>query len=131
MVGRPANEEENAPMPIYEYMCRSCKKRSSLLVLNYRNPLSASCRHCGSLELDRVMSRFAAPKSEEARIESLAESADLDGLDEQDPQSMARFMQKMKREMGEDFGDDLDMDAMMEQESPMDQTGESGDGDSE
>lgn len=64
-------------------------------------------------------------------MESLAESADLDGLDEQDPQSMARFMRKMKREMGEDFGDDLDMDAMMEQESPMDQTGESGDSDSE
>ncbi|MCA1958144.1 MAG: zinc ribbon domain-containing protein [Nitrospira sp.] len=118
-------------MPIYEYVCRSCKKRSSLLVLNYRNQPSASCRHCGGLELDRVMSRFAAPKSEEARMESLAESADLNGLDEQDPQSMARFMQKMKREMGEDFGDDLDMDAMMDQETPMDQNGGSDDSDSE
>lgn len=118
-------------MPIYEYVCRSCQKRSSLLVLNYRNPLSASCRHCGGLELDRVMSRFAAPKSEEARMESLVESADLDGLDEQDPQSMERFMRKMKHEIGEDFDDEMDMETMMNQEHTPDQDEELGESDSE
>jgi hypothetical protein len=54
------------------------------------------------------MSRFAAPKSEEARLESLADPSSFGDVDENDPQSMARFMKKMGREMGEDVGDDLD-----------------------
>jgi hypothetical protein len=54
------------------------------------------------------MSRFAAPKSEEARIEALADPSQFGDLDENDPKSMARLMKKMGREMGEDFGDDLD-----------------------
>jgi len=53
------------------------------------------------------MSRFASPKSEEARLEALGDPGNLAGLDENDPQSMARFMKKMGEEMGEDLGDDL------------------------
>jgi hypothetical protein len=54
------------------------------------------------------MSRFSAPKSEEARLEALADPSHLSGLDENDPQSMARFMKKMGEEMGEDVGDDVE-----------------------
>ena len=54
------------------------------------------------------MSRFAAPKSEEARMEALADPSKLADLDENDPRSMARFMKKMGKEMGEDLGGDLD-----------------------
>lgn len=100
-------------MPIYEYLCRACGKRCSVLVLNLRNPPPAGCRHCGSSQLDRLLSRFAAPKSEETRLESLADPGNLGGVDEHDPRSVARFMKKMGEEMGEDVGDD--MEAMMEQ----------------
>lgn len=54
------------------------------------------------------MSRFAAPKSEEARMEALADPGKYGDLDEKDPQSMARMMKRMGEEMGEDFGEDLD-----------------------
>lgn len=54
------------------------------------------------------MSRFAAPKSEEARMESLADPSKWSGLDENDPKSVAKFMKKMGKEMGEDLGDDFD-----------------------
>jgi hypothetical protein len=63
--------------------------------------------------MDRLLSRFASPKSEEARLESLADPGNLGGLDENDPQSVARFMRKMGQEMGEDVSED--MEAMMEQ----------------
>jgi hypothetical protein len=63
--------------------------------------------------VDRLLSRFAAPKSEEARLESLADPGNLGGLDENDPQSVARLMKKMGEEMGEDVGDDVE--AMMDQ----------------
>lgn len=98
-------------MPIYEYLCQDCRKRCSILVLNLRNPAPARCRHCGSSQVDRLLSRFAAPKSEEARLDSLADPGNLGGLDENDPQSVARFMKKMGEEMGEDVGD---VDAMMD-----------------
>ena len=100
-------------MPIYEYLCQTCHKRSSLLILSLRNPQPIQCRHCGGAALDRLLSRFASPKSEEARLESLTDSSNLGGLDEDDPQSVARFMKKMGKEMGEDAGHD--MEAMMEQ----------------
>lgn len=54
------------------------------------------------------MSRFATVKSEEARLESLADPSSLGDLDENDPSSVARFMKKMGRELGEDLGDDFD-----------------------
>jgi hypothetical protein len=54
------------------------------------------------------MSRFAAPKSEDARLESLADPSNFGNLDENDPQSMARWMKKMGREMGEDVGEDFE-----------------------
>jgi putative FmdB family regulatory protein len=95
-------------MPIYEYRCKECGKRSSLLVLSISNPPPPACKHCRSAKLERVMSRFAAPKSEEARLESLADPSKFGGLDENDPKSMAQFMKKVGREMGEDFGDDFD-----------------------
>jgi putative FmdB family regulatory protein len=100
-------------MPIYEYQCHDCRKRSTVLILSLRNPSPVSCTHCGSAHMERLLSRFAAPKSEEARLESLADPGNLGGMDENDPRSMARFMKKMGDEMGEDLSADLD--AMMDQ----------------
>jgi hypothetical protein len=56
------------------------------------------------------MSRFAAPKSEEARMQSLADDDALAGLDEQDPASVERLMKHMGNEMGEEFTDDIPQD---------------------
>lgn len=43
-------------------------------------------------------------RSEESRLEGLADPSSLSGLDENDPRSLARFMRKMGQEMGEDLG---------------------------
>lgn len=94
-------------MPIYEYRCLACGKRSSVLVLSISTPASVACTHCKSEKLERMLSRFAAPKSEDARLESLADPSNFGDLDENDPQSMARFMKKMGQEMGEDFDGDV------------------------
>lgn len=111
-------------MPIYEYLCRACGKRCSILVLNLRNPPPADCRHCGNLQVDRLLSRFATPKSEEARLASLTDSDNLGEFDESDPRSAARFIKRMGEEMGEDVGDD--MEAMMEQSGDSVEIGENG-----
>jgi len=67
-----------------------------------------TCHRCGGHELDRLMSRFAMVRSEEDRLDSLADPGNLGDLDENDPKSMARWMKKMGREMGDDLGEDFD-----------------------
>jgi len=94
-------------MPLYEYRCLDCKQRSTVLVLSLANQAPAACSHCTSTRVERILSRFASPKSEEARLEALTDPSNLAGLDENDPQSMARFMKTMGEEVGEDLGDDL------------------------
>ncbi len=95
-------------MPIYEYYCRKCKRKMSFLVLNPSN-FRPVCKYCRSDDLEQLFSRFATPKSEESRIESLADPSNFSGLDENDPGSVARWMKKMGKELGEDFsGEEID-----------------------
>jgi len=80
----------------------------SFLVLSAATSLPV-CKFCNSEELEQLYSRFAMPKSEESRLESLADPANFSGLDENDPASVARWMKKMGKELGDDFGgEDID-----------------------
>ena len=72
------------------------------------------CDRCGSRRADRLLSRFAMPKSDEARMQSLADPSALSGIDESDPQSVGRWMRKMGKEMGEEVGGE-DLDAMVDE----------------
>jgi hypothetical protein len=73
------------------------------------------------------MSRFATPKSEDARLEAAADPSQFGDLDENDPGSVARFVKRMGEEMGEDLGDDLDA-AMDEASGSGDDGANIGDG---
>src|SRR5215470_8854716 len=95
-------------MPIYEYECQDCRRRVSLLVRSLASAEAPRCPRCGSAGLSRLMSRFATPKSEDARLEAAADSSLHGDLDENDPRSVARFVKRMGEEMGEDLGDDLE-----------------------
>jgi putative FmdB family regulatory protein len=103
-------------MPIYEFFCRSCRRKMSYLVLNATS-FHPECRFCKGDDLERLFSRFASPKSEESRLESLTDPSSFSGLDENDPGSVARWMKKMGRELGDDFSEDFsgdDIDQMAE-----------------
>ena len=114
-------------MPIYEYECDRCHRRSSVLTLRVSERVKPVCNHCGATAMHRLMSRFAMPKSEEARMDAMANPAALSGLDENDPKSVARLMRKMGKEMGEEFGGAEFDEAVDELESGGDLGGEDGD----
>ena len=97
-------------MPIFEYLCRSCRKKTTALVLIRARESEVRCKHCGGADLEKLWSRFASPKSEEARLDALSDPSAFAGLDENDPKSVARWMKKMGREMGEEAGEDFDED---------------------
>lgn len=106
-------------MPIYEYHCHDCRRRVSLLVLSVSKPGTPHCPRCGGERLTRLMSRFATLKSEEDRLEAMADPSRLGDLDENDPRSVARWMKRMGSELGEDLGEDFDaaVDEAMEEEA--------------
>jgi len=95
-------------MPIYEFECLDCHRKTTALVMVRARIDEVRCKKCGSANLEKLFSRFAMPKSEEARLESLADPSAMGNIDENDPASVARFMKKMGQEMGEDLGEDID-----------------------
>jgi putative FmdB family regulatory protein len=105
-------------MPIYEYMCPTCQGRFQKLVRGFDDPPGLACPRCNSLEVKRAVSRFATLKSEDARVEALADPSNFAGLDESDPRSIARWAKRLGKELGEDAGEDWDevVDSMLEEE---------------
>ena len=105
-------------MPIYEYQCKDCGKISEFLLIKTDEAFIPQCKRCKSKKMSRVLSKVRVIRSEESRMESLADPSKWGGLDEKDPKSMAKWMKKMGKEMGEEMGEDVDqmMDEAMEEE---------------
>ena len=94
-------------MPIYEYKCEKCGKVASVFVRGFSVSIVPKCPICGSDDLRKLVSRFSVVKSEESRLDDLADSGAFGDIDENDPRSVARWAKRMSREMGEDLGDDF------------------------
>jgi putative FmdB family regulatory protein len=119
-------------MPIYEYECEKCRKRTSFLTTRVSEKIEAKCRHCGSPRMNRLMSRFAMPRSEESRLYQLADPSRFSDVDEKDPRSVAKMMRNLGKEMGDEFGGQEFDEAIDEMESgggPDDDSGSGGDED--
>jgi len=102
-------------MPIYEYRCEDCGKVSEFLLIRTDEASRIQCKRCKSKKLSRVLSRVRVIRSEESRLESLADPSKWGGLDENDPKSMAKWMKRMGKELGEDMDMD-EMEQAMEEE---------------
>jgi putative FmdB family regulatory protein len=109
-------------MPIYEYHCESCQRRVSVWVRRMGDD-AERCPRCGGATLTRLVSRFAFARGDEARFDRLADDAALAGVDENDPKSVARFMKRMGKELGEEAGPEFEQ-AMNELESGRSDTGD-------
>lgn len=105
-------------MPIYEYTCGNCKRKVSLFFPNFSAAESRTasgenrCPRCGSPDLTRLMSRFYSIRSTGEDFDEMSEEPDqlFQGLDEDDPRSVARWARRMKDSMGEelDMGPEFD-----------------------
>lgn len=115
-------------MPIYEYRCADCRKKTTVVTLSVSAAIDPVCSHCGGRNLTKLVSRVAIKKSEESRLEGLTDPSSLAGLDENDPKSVARWMKKMGKEMGGEAGEDFDeeVDKAMEEAGEENEAGEGG-----
>lgn len=96
-------------MPIYEYGCYDCRKRVNIFFRTFSDVERKTpvCPRCQGTKLKRLVSRVAVLRSEENRLESLADPSNFSDLDENDPKSMGRWMRKMGSELGEDLGSEF------------------------
>jgi len=95
-------------MPTYQYRCLNCKRRFDVYMsYSEYGSKSITCPHCASDQVQRRIGRIRFARSEESRLDSLADPSSLDGL-EDDPRALGQMMRKMSREMGEDMGPEFD-----------------------
>ncbi len=101
-------------MPIYEYVCLDCRKRVSVFFRTFSeaSDAAARCPICEGAHLRRLVSRVAVLKSEDSRLDAMADPSFMAGLENEDPRALAGFMRKMSDEMGEPL--DAEMTEMVD-----------------
>jgi len=123
-------------MPFYQYHCLNCRRRfETFMSYSEYGSKAVHCPNCASDQVRRRIGRVRVARSEESRLEDLADPGNLAGL-EDDPKALGRMMRKMSREMGEDMGPEFDdvIDRLESGQSPeeiekaMPELGEDGGG---
>ena len=110
-------------MPTYDYICNNCNQRFDVFMTfsEYgRKPVL--CSHCNSKNVRRRVTKVRIAKSEETRMDHMADDfSGFEGL-EDDPKAMGQMMRKMGKEMGEELPPEFDevVDRLESGQSPED-----------
>jgi putative FmdB family regulatory protein len=95
-------------MPNYEYRCMSCRRRFDVFMsFQDYGTKPVTCPHCQSVNIQRKIGRVRFARSDNTRMESLADPSNLAGL-EDDPRALGRMMRQMSSETGEEMGPEFD-----------------------
>lgn len=94
-------------MPVYEFLCSGCGRRYAVLVGMTAEPDDDRCPHCGAAPARKLVSRFRRGRSEDERLDEVADRLERMG----EPES-PREMREVARELGaaldEDMADELE-----------------------
>jgi putative FmdB family regulatory protein len=95
-------------MPNYDYRCKDCHKRFQVFQAysEYGNKV-ITCTICGSTHVMRIINRVRTLRSDDSRMEHMADPSQFAGLDE-DPRAMGKMMRQMGKDVGEDIGPEFD-----------------------
>ena len=95
-------------MPIYEYVCRQCGRKSSVfykVMPSDGGGAAQACSHCGSKETERAVSKVAYVRSTQSRHEASGDP-DAPGYDYwRDPSNIGRWTEKRLAEEGVEMPD--------------------------
>ena len=91
-------------MPIYEYRCGACGRKVTLLVGVVAEASDEECSFCGSLELTKLVSKFRRGRTEDDRVDEMADRLETLGEPES-PGAMRELVKEMGKAMDEDYSD--------------------------
>ncbi len=109
-------------MPVYAYRCQDCQRKFAIrMTYKEYGTRAVQCPKCESKKVSRLINRVRMLRSEESRLDNLADPASLAGL-EDDPKALGRMMRQMSGEMGEELGPEFDevVDRLEAGQSPED-----------
>ena len=109
-------------MPTYQFRCQNCKRRFELFIpYDQYGTRAVQCTFCQSDKVVRRIGKVRFARSEESRLENMADIENLEGL-ENDPRALGQMMRKMSHEMGEELGPEFDevVDRLEKGQSPED-----------
>lgn len=114
-------------MPIYEYRCLDCGRRSSHFTRSMSATVAVACPRCGGERLERLLSRVVVRRGSSRAPASADDGAGDwggeggdggegdDGMDDPfglgedaDPRELARWTRAMSQQLGEPLDADLD-----------------------
>lgn len=96
-------------MPVYEYRCGSCGRRSTRLFKTLAAVAVPDCPHCGQRALERLISRPTLLRGNTGGTDDQFGSSEdgmaelMPDLESGDPRTLARMTRQMSEEMGEDI----------------------------
>ena len=85
-------------MPVYEFRCDACGKKSGITARMAEVPASIACAHCASPNTHRIISQIAVHRTELSKLQSLDPKYDrmaaqaLRNTPEADPDNLLRRM---------------------------------------
>ena len=91
-------------MPIYEFLCGDCCRKTSILVRDISAPFTPKCSFCGSTNLSRIISSFLYKKSMQSIWDESGEPEHPDEDYYKHPENIGRWVEKeYKKIAGEEL----------------------------
>ena len=87
-------------MPLYEYRCDDCQRRSTMLVYSWSKDADPVCSHCDGSNMTKLISGFTMRRSWGDSLNWAPSGETLRDVNEDDPHSVDQFMGRIQQEMG-------------------------------
>lgn len=89
-------------MPVYEYRCKNCRRKVSVLVKGFSGAGDVICNFCGGKDLTRLFSTFATVRTDQDIYgDILDDSALVNRMMHNDPTAMVEWSRRMGGTEGE------------------------------
>ena len=107
-------------MPVYDFLCLGCRRRTSVFLRSLSGATHPTCEHCGSQELQRLVSSFAYHRSAQTVWEQSGDPSSPGTDYYQDPRNIGRWAEKRLEQLGVEMPDSARqmIDAAREGEMP-------------
>ncbi len=89
-------------MPVYEYLCKKCRRKIAVLVRGFSGTAEVTCNHCGGKEMTRLFSTFAMVRTDQdIYADILDDSALVNRMMHNDPTALVEWSRRMGGTEGE------------------------------